>query len=317
MISDIAIKEAMAIGLRQAEAVISFRDKELIKRTAAITALSKSTRSIIPIDSKMRTIQQSLGPQAKHTLVAEGDSWFDYPFHDVLRILEDQYGYDIESVAHKGDRVEEMAYAGGQLEEFTRRIEKTLRSGCIPKAILLSGGGNDIAGDEFGMLLNHAASAIAGLNKSVIDGVINQRIKVAYVTIISKITAVCQLRIGHSLPIIVHGYDHPVPDGRGFLGGWWFLPGPWLEPGFREKGYDQLQQRIGIARELIDSFNQMMTEIASLPEFAHVHYIDLRGTLSAAANYKDDWANELHPSEEGFKKVSSKFAKTLSDLQDN
>lgn len=314
MISDTVIQEAMAIGRKQAESVISFRDKELKKRKNAITTLPKPVRRTATLEPKMMAMQKSLGPQANDVLVAEGDSWFDYPLHDVLRILEDHFGYDIESVANKGDRVEDMAYSGGQLEEFTRRIEKVLRNGSVPRAILLSGGGNDIAGDEFGMLLNHAESAIAGLNRTVVDGIINERLKIAYVTIISKITNVCQMRIGHSLPIIVHGYDHPVPDGRGFLGGWWFLPGPWLEPGFREKGFDRLQARIDIAKELIDRFNAMLSEVASLPEFTHVHYIDLRGTLSVANNYKDDWDNELHPSESGFEKVTSKFAQVIAKL---
>lgn len=316
MISDKTIQEAMAMGRKQAEFIISFRDKELKKRNDAITALPKSVRRIATLEPRMMAMQQLLGPQANAVLVAEGDSWFDYPLHDVLRILEDHYGYDIESVATKGHRIEDMAYSGGQLEEFTRRIEKVLRNGYVPRAILLSGGGNDLAGKEFGMLLNHAESAIAGLNRTIVDGIINERLKIAYVFIISKITNVCQMRIGHSLPIIVHGYDHPVPDGRGFLGGWWFLPGPWLEPGFREKGFDidRLQVRIGIAKELIDCFNAMLSEVVSLPEFTHVHYIDLRGTLSVANNYKDDWDNELHPSEGGFEKVTSKFAQVIDGL---
>ena len=101
-----------------------------------------------------------LGRRASTGLViAEGDSWFDYPFHDVLRLLEDDHGYDVESVAHKGDCVEDMAYAG-QFEEFARRLEKLLRQNQVPKAILLSGGGNDIAGTEFAMLLNHVASGL-------------------------------------------------------------------------------------------------------------------------------------------------------------
>jgi hypothetical protein len=71
-------------------------------------------------------------------------------------VLEDDHGYDVESVAHRGDRVEEMAYGRGRLEELTRRLEKLLRRNVVPRAILLSGGGNDVAGDELGMLLNHA-----------------------------------------------------------------------------------------------------------------------------------------------------------------
>jgi hypothetical protein len=81
------------------------------------------------------------GPASAGVLIAEADSWFDYPLNDILRLLEDHHGYDVESVAHKGDRVEEMAYGLGQLEEFTRRIEKLLRRNVIPKAVLLSGGG--------------------------------------------------------------------------------------------------------------------------------------------------------------------------------
>lgn len=79
-------------------------------------------------------------------LVAEGDSWFDYPLHDVLKILEDHHGYDVESVAHKGDPIEEMAYGGNQLEDLTRRLEKVLARGIVPRALLVSGGGNDVAG---------------------------------------------------------------------------------------------------------------------------------------------------------------------------
>jgi hypothetical protein len=207
------------------------------------------------------------GPASAGVLVAEGDSWFDYPLNDVLRLLEDHHGYEVESVAHKGDRVEEMAYGLGQLEEFTRRLEKLLRRNVIPKAVLLSGGGNDVAGPEFGMLINHARSPVAGLNQQILDGVISERIQAAYITILSAITRLCEQRLNLRIPILIHGYDYPVPDGRGFLGGWWFLPGPWLEPGFREKGYDALTMRIALAKQLIDRFNTMLQNVAGLPDF--------------------------------------------------
>ena len=50
----------------------------------------------------------------------------------------------------------------------SRAIEKLVRRGELPRAILLSGGGNDVAGDEFVMLLEHARSAAPGLNEDVI-----------------------------------------------------------------------------------------------------------------------------------------------------
>ena len=59
---------------------------------------------------------------------------------------------------------------------------------------------------------------------------------------LSAVTAACQDLLGAPVPILLHGYDYPVPDGRGFLGGWGPLPGPWLEP-------DPFQTpRVGLAR---------------------------------------------------------------------
>jgi lysophospholipase L1-like esterase len=252
---------------------------------------------------------------ASGILIAEGDSWFDYPWNDVLSLLEDRHGFEVHSVAHKGDRVEDMAHSGGQLVGFIRALEKLIAKGTPPKAVMLSGGGNDIAGIEFGMLLNHSRSAIAGLSPEVMAGVIDQRIRVAYLTILSAVDNICLAQLGRSLPILLHGYDYPVPDGRGFLGGWWALPGPWLEPGFRAKGYQDLAVRISLARNLIDRFNEMLQSVAAEPALApFVRYVNLRGALSTAANYKDWWANELHPTTQGFEAVTARLAVELATI---
>ena len=323
MATNKSIKKALMAGKKQAIDTLIVRNEELKERKAAYKvkdarrlfamtdAMPPSTR-IIP----SKTLSK-LGPPAKEVLLAEGDSWFDYPFHHILRMLEDKHFYDVESVAHKGDRVEDMAYGGGQLEEFTHRLDKLLRNGIIPKAILLSGGGNDIAGEEFGMLLNHANSPIAGLNDNIIKGV-TERLTLAYVTIIKGITVISNNRLNTRLPIIVHGYDYAIPDGRGFLGGWAFLPGPWLEPGFRRKGFSELPKRAGLVKQLMDSFNEMLETIISVKEFKHVHYINLRNTLKSSLspqdNYREDWANELHPTKKGFEKITQKFADEVEKL---
>ncbi|HRC88328.1 MAG TPA: SGNH/GDSL hydrolase family protein, partial [Thermoanaerobaculia bacterium] len=247
-------------------------------------------------------------------LVAEGDSWFDYPFFDVIQLLEDEHGYDVESVAHMGDAIEEMAYGGSQLADFLRCLEKLERRGVRPKAVLLSGGGNDVAGDVFSMLLNHQRSPLAGLNAKVVEGVIDERIRDAYVTILGAVTESCRAKFGHEVPILLHGYARPVPDGRGFWGGAWFLPGPWLEPGFRQKGFANREDRIRLAGELIDRFNEMIRQVAELPDFDHVHYLDLRPALSNGDDYKDSWGNELHPTRSGFQAVTRIFVEALQGL---
>jgi hypothetical protein len=294
MATDRATKAALAAGRKQAQQVIAFREEAGQERRAQAELPGSLS-----------------GAAARPVLVAEGDSWFDYPWTDVLRVLEDTYLYDVESVAHKGDRIEAMAYDGGQLEELTRRLERLFERAIVPEAILLSGGGNDVAGQEFGMLLNHARSGTPGLNELIVQGVM-ERLRLAYITILQSITAVCALRQHPGIRIVVHGYDYPIPDGRGFYGGWGFLPGPWLEPGFREKGYTAMAQRKRIARELIDRFNAMLAGVVAMPQFPHVRYLDLRNTLSSGDGYKTWWDNELHPTGRGFVAVVRKFSALLT-----
>ncbi len=250
------------------------------------------------------------------TLVAEGDSWFDYPGSDILDNLEDVYQYDVESLAKAGHRIEDMAYAGGQLDDLARRLEKLLRNGKSVRAVLLSGGGNDVMGTEFGMFLEHMRSGLDPLNAKVVEGVIRERVRTAYLHILTRVTTVAQSVLGSPVPILVHGYSGPVPDGRGVLGGWWFLPGPWIAPGFRDKGFSdrELPRRIEIVSRLMDTFNDMLIEVTGLPDFDHVHYVNLRGTLPTGPDYKDWWANELHPTEQGFAAVTRRFAEVLRGL---
>lgn len=311
------IEAAIATGRKLAGEVHDYRVKAIKKRTTALKKVAKAKPkgiAAIPAMPTTNFMQMFEGIESRGVLVAEGDSWFDYPWKDVLSCLEDEHGYDVESVSHKGDRVEEIAYGGGQLEEFSRKIEKLIRDNKIPKAILLSGGGNDIAGDEFGMLLNHKSSPIAGLNGKVVDGVI-ERIATAYVHILSAITELCSRTVNRKIPILIHGYDYPVPDGRGFMGGWGPLPGPWLEPGFREKGFENIKERVKMATELIDKFNASLQAVTQHNAFSsHVKYVDLRGTLrNGLSVYKEDWANELHPSSDGFSFVSQRFAKEIEN----
>lgn len=302
------LKQCVAIGEAMASETLKRRRKAAKTRKHALVEIKARASKAAALEG---AAVKAAAPESAGVLIAEGDSWFDYPLHDVLNNLEDIHGFDVESVAHKGDTIEDMAYSGGQLDEFARRVEKVLRRGIKPRAILLSGGGNDVAGDEFPLLLNHASSGVAGLNESIVTGIVDERVRDAFATILSAITAICRDQIGEPIPIIVHGYDYAVPDGRGFLGGWGPLPGPWLEPGFRRKGYVAMATRRPIVVELIDRFNEMLARLAGHAPFSHVKHLDLRGTLPTGANHRDHWADELHPSARGFEAVANKFAAIL------
>jgi hypothetical protein len=287
--------------------------EELAEREAVRASRVEAFEAAAVVDEELLALRAA---PAARWLVAEGDSWFDYPGSDILDYLEDVYGYEVESLAKAGHRIEDMAYARGQLDDLARKLEKLLWEGKDVRAILLSGGGNDVMGTEFGMFLEHVRSGLAPLNARVVEGVIRERVRTAYLHILTRVTTVAESVLGRRVPILVHGYSGPVPDGRGVLGGFWFLPGPWIAPGFRDKGFPdaELQRRIQIVGQLIDRFNEMLIEVASLPDFPHVHYVNLRGSLSTGANYRDFWANELHPTEPGFAEVTRRIAQVLQSL---
>ena len=305
---DKLMRTSMTLARTQADAILARRAKA--KRTRKRAAISRAKALDVTAAQLKTTTATDAG-----LIVAEGDSWFDYPFYDVLKDLEDLYGYDVDSVAHRGDPIETMAYTGGQLDDFSRHVQRHIDAGESIRAILLSGGGNDIAGDAFYMMLNHAASGLPPMSDALLTAIIDQRLKAAYTHILSVITTLCEQQAGVRIPILLHAYDYPVPDGRGYLGGWGPLPGPWLKPGFDQKGYTDLLANTVLMRNLIDRLYAMIYTIAGTTGFEHVHVVDLRGLLSDdLSNYETAWGNELHPTEAGFQTVAAKFVQAIESL---
>jgi hypothetical protein len=304
--------------------IMERREAARATRAAALTRRKASTVIRTEVTHRLKAIAAApVAATAALTtagyLVAVGDSWFAYPIHNVLTKLEDNFGYNVESTAHNGDPIEYMVSHVGQLDKFARLLDKIKAFGATPHAVLISGGGDDVAGAEFGMLINNFDLSDAGWNQQVLAGVIDERVATAYRKMFLAVNQLCQNDFHQTLPILVHGYDYPVPDGRGFLGGWGPFPGPWLKPGFDEKLFTNLQQNIGMMKTLIDRFNAMLQTVAK--GFSNVNYIDLRGTLSNGQNYKAFWANELHPTgdtlfgdRDGFLAVAKRFEAVLSKL---
>jgi len=65
---------------------------------------------------------------------------------------------------------------------------------------------------------------------------------------------------------------------------------------------------------LIDRFNAMVKRVSQLQAFKHVKFIDLRNTLSSGKDYKDWWANELHPTRKGFTRITDRFLAQLEPM---
>src|ERR1700749_2820204 len=106
--------QAIAIGRQRAGPVLE-RPRPAHQTRAEALARHAKTLTLT------RSVSGSAESFEAHTtltagfLLALGDSWFDYPVHDVLTKLDDEHGYDIESAAHAGDPIENMAYDGGQI----------------------------------------------------------------------------------------------------------------------------------------------------------------------------------------------------------
>lgn len=137
-----------------------------------------------------------------YSLVAQGDSWFDYPpSWDLIDWLKSHHGHDIDNIGVAGSTLNDIVYGpvpknwlGIPQSHDTNRITELIYriDVKIPQAVLLSGGGNDIAGPEFFSFLNNALSELENPNSKVLDGVLKETFVKAYEDLIETITAKAQ-----------------------------------------------------------------------------------------------------------------------------
>ena len=295
--------------------------EERLSRIDAELAADATMPALEAFAIPMTAMVEAAAIPRKFRLLADGDSWFDYPLgKDVLDWLNNFFKHPVTKLAKSGSTLNELVYGPDELfrsdpgqgkTRLTRVVEK-LREQRFD-AFLFSGGGNDIAGDEFYSFINHAASELENPNRNVLDGVVHGTFRKAYEDMIEVLLAETQ-RQGIQLPIFVHGYDYPWPDGRGAIA--LGIVGPWFEKSFREKGFPvsgpgdpDLLRRRQIVAEFIDALNTMLDQLQT--KYAgKVFKVHLLGTLPN----RSDWANELHPTNDGFAALAWKFNNRLYEV---
>ncbi|MBU6410625.1 MAG: hypothetical protein KGR98_09575, partial [Verrucomicrobia bacterium] len=189
----------------------------------------------------------SLGqPGSPLNLLADGDSWFDYPLDengrwgmwgkhfDVIAHLQTLSSKPlILNLAHYGDATTtELGYT--RVKKMTDAIRNPANGPF--DAILFSGGGDDVAGDQFCIWLNDAASVQNDPTKALNDARFNavlDLIKASY----SDLVGFRNDELGPEIPIFVHGYDFAIPSGEGV-----YCFGPWLKPSLDYCGWTDLAQ---------------------------------------------------------------------------
>ena len=234
------------------------------------------------------------------SILSEGDSWFGYPFgKDLNDHIAELGSFNIRHFEKAGDELVDDMMDGRQRKLITKALKEDQF-----ELMLYSGGGNDIAADNLThyILPNESGVGPYGrVNKAAVNARIKQ-LKDAYIELINLV----EQHQTHC-PIVVHGYSNIIPSDEGFKILGFKITGPWVKPTMDKKGVPD-QQQGEIINYIMDLFNVVLLELDK--KYATFHYIDLRKEKLS----KSDWANEIHPTTKGFKKLSKHYEQKIKEL---
>lgn len=302
------IPEISAIATNQGKAERGFASEEYSDEQLDRLTPEEIAQMVSELETQTSSALEGISSQP--VLVAEGDSWFDYfpAGLDVISCLKQFFGYTIYNVSQAGDTLDNMAWGTKfdprrwqrdrpPLEETLTAIER-----YRPSVVLLSGGGNDIAGDELLSFLNHKTSGLPALRDYT-----KFMLKEYFLQVFQYIAREIWQKDAN-IQIILHGYGYPIPDGRAVVRilGFSFV-GPWLRPALVAKGYEQRAEQKQIMRQLIDDFNFMLEGFAATD--SRLHYLDLRSLI-----LDSDWSNELHLKNSSYRRVAGEFDRLIRSL---
>ncbi len=249
-------------------------------------------------------------PEAKKIL-AEGDSWFAYPRRfiavgsesNVIDHLGKYNKYVIYKTASCGDEALAMM-SGKQKLSLMKRISQTDFD-----FILFSGGGNDVVGRyDFDYFIDEKRQGMCAhdcISRARLDRKL-ALIAAAYEELVDRVAVFSKNK---SIKIITHTYDIAPPSEKGFqLFDIFPLGEAWMHPILVSRKITDSEDQRSIVREVMTQFRQTLLAIQQkYPDQLCV--VDTQGLLSA-----NQWRNELHPTPDGFKLVSSKIAAAIDNL---
>jgi hypothetical protein len=239
-------------------------------------------------------------------ILAEGDSWFEYPMaDDLLMPLGERYA--ILSLAKAGNSFAEV---GDQNELFPRLNDPP--GGKQFHIVMLSLGGNEVMGriEDF-THENEVSRAdedylLPKFDEMLYGAPDRPGIRDKFDEIVGRIVR------DHEQHVILHGYDYPDPRfprerTEGPNGSQWIGPPLWYE---RDIG--SLTTYREVVNQMLDKFNAVVAEVAGRPEYrGRVHYVNLRGTIGQRSKLFDGddmlWADEIHGTTDGFRRLARQF----------
>lgn len=273
-------------------------------------------------------------------LLAEGDSWFQFPkiyITDVVKDIIDHLIEDkqiaVKSLAAAGDWLSNIFYSGDYVEELPK---------ISPDAFLISGGGNDLV-EDFRLSIMVISPGMEELktpnNNEVTKQLYNLRkdheaidqekylrgisffsdefidfINIYFVQYFVFLYGLCHVEKYKKMLILTQGYDFAIPH-KGNRGAWISLrrlvnwqsgTGKWLFEPLNQKGITNKEDQEAIVYAMIYEFNEMLVQLATFNGMPNLFHIDCRGVAK-----RDDWYDELHLKSRAYEKVASVYKRCI------
>lgn len=276
------------------------------------------------------------GVKGNIVVLAEGDSWFQFPkiylkdpVKDIIDWMIEDPIFAVKSLAAGGDWLSNIFYAGEYIEELPK---------LTPDVFLISGGGNDLVGNNRLALMVRNIST-DGLNNLQVIGLFKSLIEkrredddidlvqykrglkfvsqdffkflnlyfVQYFVFLHNITTHDKYQ---NMLILTQGYDFAIPFNKSRANWVTFRrlvneitdTGGWLFEPLSIKGITDPKDQKAVIYTLIYEFNEMLIQLAEFHKHPNVFHIDCRGLAT-----EDDWFDELHLKSDTFEKIANVF----------
>lgn len=235
----------------------------------------------------------------KTQILAEGDSWFAIPTaKNIIKQINKMGQFNILNLASSGDEA-----IGMMTWKQKKKIHQLLLDEDNEynfKALLFSGGGNDIVGPEMWHLFKDYQTGMTAeqcFNEDMLN------IKLTQIECVYRELINIRDNLKPELPIITHCYDRAIPSGKAAYLGPIRLSGPWMKPSLKKRKIPT-----NLHQDIIDLvLGQLRDRLINLQtKYSNFYVVDSFGVISV-----NQWGDELHPKSVGFKRIVTEKWKPL------
>ena len=241
-------------------------------------------------------VHSALTEQAQPTIMVVGDSWFWYPMHNLASAIGQEM---------RDETLVCVGFSGAEASQWAERYRTEIDFGFRMYAdsvqvLMLSGGGNDIAGmQDFLKIIRDDCAGARTVDECFDpgqpDGVM-ARITGAYTELILRFRA-----WNRHAPVLMHNYDYAWPTGIGVFG-----PADWLRAPM-ERARVPHELRRPLFKVLVNRLHDAQLRLADDRRLGPLVALRSAGTMPEVSDgLQQWWANELHPTPRGFNLLAQK-----------